>query len=277
MPAPPHLPAALLHHAALGPEEPWLFRAEGWAWRWHSWGEVARWVTAWAELLSEIPPACRTAFSYAPRPQAVALDLAIQAAGLVSVPVSGEREGGEAGFWAEVEGEEVRVIEPSPPAPLSRGEERNAGGGVVAGNEERTAAELMEVVERVQGEIQGPLRKSPREILVLGGPLERPEERAMLSWATVAGAAVVLEPDPALRVATAAWVRPTVFHGTAAELAGLRSWVEKEGRGFPRRGPGLPFRRLRTVLVAGGEALAEGEEAFWRGRGVRVGRVPDPP
>jgi hypothetical protein len=274
VPATPNLPAALLHHAAHGGEEPWLFRAEGWDWRWHSWSEVAGWVTAWAESLSRLPPASRTAFSYAPRPVAVALDLAIQAAGLVSVPVSGERDRRGARFWVEVEGEAVRVMETSTSDSLSR---RDAGGGVVVRNEERTAVEMMEIAAMVQQEITEPLRKGSREIVVLGGPLERPDERAMLSWTTVAGAAVVLEPNPALRVATAAWVRPTVFHGTAEELGGLREWVEKDGKGLFRRGPGLPFRRLRTVLVTGDEALIETEETFWRERGVRLGRVPDLP
>jgi hypothetical protein len=126
--------------------------------------------------------------------------------------------------------------------------------------------ELMEMAERVQREIAPARRGGEREIVVLGGPLEKPEERAMLSWATVTGAAVALEPGPGLRIATAAWVRPTVFHGTAEEIAALRAWVEK-GR---RRG--LPFGRLRTVLVTG-EELGEEEAAFWRGRGVKLGRV----
>jgi hypothetical protein len=103
--------------------------------------------------------------------------------------------------------------------------------------------------------------------VVLGGPLESPVERTMLAWATLAGAAVVLEPDPALRAATAAWARPTLFHGSPDEIAALRVWAEKE------RGRRLPFRRLRTVLVSGGGTLAEGDVAFWRGRGVRVGRI----
>src|SRR5215210_5730753 len=246
MSAPPNLPAALFRHAAAGREEPWLFRAEGWDWRWHSWGEVAGWVSAWAERLSGLPAGAHAAFSYAPRPPAVALDLAIQAAGLVPVPVSGDREGAE--FWVEIEGEELRVSELASRGPAAF---------------ETPPEDLVALAERVQAEIHGPLRKSPREIVVLGGPLERPEERAMLSWATVAGAAVVLEPDPALRVATAAWVRPTVFHGTAAELARLRTWVEKEGKGLLRQGPGLPFRRLRTVLVT--EEMSEEERGFWEG------------
>jgi hypothetical protein len=91
----------------------------------------------------------------------------------------------------------------------------------------------------------------------------------MLSWATLAGAAVVLEPNPAHRIATAAWVRPTVFHGTAEEIAGLRQWVEKEGEGWFRRKVRLPFRRLRVVLVIG-EGMGVEEEGFWKERGVRV-------
>jgi acyl-CoA synthetase (AMP-forming)/AMP-acid ligase II len=260
MSAPSNLPAALFHHAAAGREEPWLFRAEGWDWRWHSWGEVAGWVSAWAERLSGLPAGSRAAFSYAPHPRDVALDLALQAAGLVPVPVSvpmnGGREGCGARFWVEIAGEELRVTELSP-----------AGSAAL-----ETPPDLIGLAERVQAEIRGALRKSTREIVVLGGPLERAEERAMLSWAAVAGAAVVLEPDPALRVATAAWVRPTVFHGTAAELARLRTWVEKEARGLWRRGPGLPFRRLGTVLAT--EEMPEAEKGFWEGRGVWVGRVP---
>ena len=122
---------------------------------------------------------------------------------------------------------------------------------------EWTAAEMIAGGERLQGEIG---EAAAREIVVLGGALDGAVERTMLSWATLAGAAVVLEPDPALRPATAAWVRPTVFHGTPEEIADLRARV---GR---RRG--RPFRRLRTVLVAG--SLPAEDEVFWRERGVKV-------
>jgi hypothetical protein len=255
MPEPPSPPAALLHHAAQGREEPWLFRAEGWDWRWKSWGEAARWVTAWAESLSRLPAASRAAFSYAPRPPAIFLDLAIQAAGLVPVPVSGPAPGTpEASYWVEIEGEALKVTELSPAIPLNS-----------------DFPDPIALAAQIQAEIQAPPRKGLREIVVLSGPLERREERAMLSWATVAGAAVVLESDPALRVSQAAWVRPTVFHGTAAEIVALRKWVEKERKSFWRRGQGLPFRRLRTVLAL--DDLPEEEAAFWRGRGVRLGRV----
>jgi hypothetical protein len=131
---------------------------------------------------------------------------------------------------------------------------------------EVSAVEMMAMAERVQAEIAPARRGGEREIVVLGGALETPEERAMLSWATVTGAAVALEPAPELRVATAAWVRPTVFHGTAEEIAVLRRWAEV------KRKRGLPFGRLRTLLVARGE-LREEEAGYWRDLGVKVGRV----
>jgi hypothetical protein len=258
----------VLRHAGRGREEPWLFRAEGWDWRWHSWGEIADRMLRWAEALAAIPAGSRAAFTYVPRPAEVVLDLAIQAAGLISAPVSEELAGREADFRIEIDGEGLRITESSAPG---RRERRDGQGGVVVVRQreesELTEVELIAMAQRLQAEIGA----SPgREIIVLGGPLAAPAERTMLAWATVEGAAVVLEPNPTLRVATAAWVRPTVFHGTREELAGLRKWVEKEKRPFWRRSPRLPFRRLRTVLVADGEALAEEDEAFWRERGVRT-------
>jgi hypothetical protein len=130
------------------------------------------------------------------------------------------------------------------------------------------AAELMAMAARVQAEIAPARRAGEREIVVLGGALETPEERAMLSWATVTGAAVALEPAPELRIATAAWVRPTVFHGTAEEIAALRRWAEVKKK------RGLPFGRLRTLLVAGGEIGEQEAAGYWRDLGVRVGRMP---
>ncbi len=299
MTAPPNLPAALFLHAGSRPEEPWLFRPEGWDWRWHSWGEIAREVLARAESLSGYAAGSRYAFPYTARPEDVVLDLAIQAAGLVAVP-------GEA---PPPEPSPPRPSSPAPSHPTSPGEEGEerderdsrdeqghrgsffpspgevgwggagegpgvrvrAGGAVILRNGEPielSPAELIAMAERLQERI-GP--SGERDIVVLSGSLEIPEERSMLAWATVAGAAVVLEPNPALRAATAAWVRPTVFHGAAAELAALRSWAEKERPGWLRRRPRLPFRRLRTILVTGSET--PGEEAFWRERGVRVARV----
>ncbi len=311
MTAPPNLPAALLRHAASHREEPWLFRAEGWDWRWHSWGEIAREVLARAETLSAYAAGSRHVFPYTARPEAIVLDLAIQAAGLVSVPTSGpppepsplaplpppplppHRERGK-----EQEKSRASFLISAPSLPVrgeGRGRERGGwgsegspgeGGGEGAGEEGRggegvggavvlrdnepvelSAADLVAMAEQIQKRLH---TAGEREIVVLSGSIGIPEERAMLSWATLAGAAVVLEPNPALRAATAAWVRPTAFHGTPAELTALRRWVEKEKKGWLRRRPRLPFRRLRTVLVMGPEALPEEDEAFWTARGVRV-------
>lgn len=254
MPEPPILPAALLRHAERGREEPWLFRPEGWDWRWWSWGEAARHMSLWAERLAILPAKSRVSFSYTAVPEAVILDLAVQAAGLVSVPVSGP--------VAEGWGERLEIDPPSP-VPLFH----HPPG-------DTEMPDLAAMAERVQAEIGPPPRQGSREIVVLSGPLEKPEERAMLSWATVAGAAVILEPNPAHRVVTAAWVRPTVFHGTVEEIASLRGWVEKERKGWFRR-PGLPFRRLRKLLVVG-EEMGSGEMGFWEGRGVGVGSLGAP-
>jgi hypothetical protein len=241
---PPNLPAAFLQHAAADPEEPWLFRAEGWDWVWHPWRELAGWLTGWTETLSDVPPGTRAAFLYDARPESVILDLAVQAAGLAPAPNGGREEG----VWIERRGLEIEPS-PSPPFPPPSGW---TGAGIAAAG------------ERLRGEIGEP---GTREIVVLGGPLEDPIERMMMAWATLAGVAVVLEPDPALRIATAAWVRPTVFHGTPGEIAELRARLGKSRKGR------LPFRRLRTLLVAG--VLPEGEEAFWRERGVGVRTLPD--
>ena len=290
MPVPPDLPAALFLHAGSSPEEPWLFQPEGWDWRWHSWREIAREVRARAEGLAAHPRGSRVAFPYAARPEAIVLDLAIQAAGLVAAPTSAPPpepsppqpsspapslppSPGEEGEKQE----EVDLKAPSLPVRgEGRGRERGGwgseggGGAVVIRNGqpvELSAADLIALAGRIQ-ELIEPIGK--RDIVVLGGPLEDPDERAMLSWATLAGAAVVLEPNPALRLATAAWARPTIFHGTADELTALRQWVEKEKSRWLRRSPRLPFRRLRTVLVTGPEALGQEEKEFWEGRWVRV-------
>jgi len=256
---PPNLPAAMLQRAAADPEEPWLFRAEGWDWVWHPWRELAGWMDGWRESLSALPAGTRTGFPYAPRPEFVILDLAIQAAGLVSAP--GERREGDA--WVEIADGKLNISSGS----HSSGHEGGAVVTVAGQPVEWTAAELVAAGEQLQADIGASDggASDRREIVVLGGALGDPVERTMLSWATLTGAAVVLEPAPALRAATAAWVRPTVFHGTPAEIADLRARVKKKR--------GLPFRRLRTVLVAGWQVLAPEDEAFWRQRGVKVARV----
>lgn len=246
MPAPPSLPAALFERAALDPEEPWLFRSEGWDWPWQPWGDAARRVSFWAERLSGLPPRTRVAFADQPRPETVILDLAIQAAGLVSVPArrEGDLEGCQ--VWADL----------SPDSGAPAGLERlrlpafgegtglvpdRAPGSVIARREghavELSQEDLLALADRIQAQIPPP-PKPLRDVLVAGRSLADIEDRAVLAWATVTGAAVLLPPTPESRVATAAWARVTVFHGTEEEIAALRTAM------------GRRFGRLRAVLQA---------------------------
>jgi len=120
-----------------------------------------------------------------------------------------------------------------------------------------------------------------RDVAVLAPPLAGGSARLLLAWATLAGAALVLEPDPAALAATAAWARPTVFLGDAAAIAALRARVPPEPRLVralrflrPRGRPALPFGRLRALVVSGTPLPAD-EAAFWSARGVAL--LPAPP
>lgn len=277
---PPTLPAALFHHAADRPEQPWLFRSVGWDWPWIPWGEaagrvrlLARQVAALAAERS-LPPGGRAGFRDAPRPEAVLLDLAIQAAGLTSMPVVGSSSASDerlCRLWIEVPEEKVQEGQEG------AGDPERAGGVVVRREGafvELAPADLLAAAARIEAEARaarGELGER-REVVVASRPLEDPAERAFLAWALAAGAAVVLEPRPAARVSTAAWARPTVFYGDAGDLAQLRLAAERSPtrRWLSRRR--LPFGRLHTVFALG--TLAPEEAAWWEGRGVRVAAFP---
>jgi hypothetical protein len=245
-PAPTSLAAALFQHAAERPDEPWLFRAEGLDWRWCSFAAMAERVE---RLAADLAPEAEGAVAAArPRtapgaqpatPEGVAWELARQAAGLPVV-------------WRSAEGE------------------RSLAPDEVVREGEALAAALQ--LARMPD--AAPARKA-RGIVVLCGPFDDPAEGALLAWATLCGAAVVLEPTPALRVPTALWARPTVFLGSPEEIAALRHRVARESsrRRFAlwgRRRRALPLRRLRALLVRGAAGLPEDDAAFWRGRGVAV-------
>jgi hypothetical protein len=154
-----------------------------------------------------------------------------------------------------------------------------ASGGTVAvrgpGGErvELTSADLADAADRISRLLPSGDR---REILVLGGALEEPATRALLSWATVAGAALLLEEEAVNVLGTAVWARPTVFAGTVDETTRLRRAAERHDRGWPRRWrrPGLPLDRLHSVLVTGSGPLPQEDEDFWRRRGVAVRFLP---
>jgi hypothetical protein len=111
-----------------------------------------------------------------------------------------------------------------------------------------------------------------RDIVVLSPPWDEPAARSMLAWAVVTGAAVVLEPDPARRVGTAAWARPTVFHGSAAEVGALcRAAARAAGRRWWRtRRPRLPFGRLRASLLTGDDQPLSADRLWLTDHGVTI-------
>lgn len=126
-----------------------------------------------------------------------------------------------------------------------------------------------------------------REVVVVTPPFADEGEGLFFAWAVVEGAAILVEPSPSSLVATAAWARPTVFRGgaaqaaalareaEAAERAGFAAWWRRLRRLLGADPPSpLPFHRLHTLLLAG-PPPADDALAFWRRRGTRVLADPD--
>jgi len=137
--------------------------------------------------------------------------------------------------------------------------------------------ELLAAAAEVEGAVGSPSGRHAgsreREILVAGWPLQEWAGRLLAAWAVAAGAALVLEADPALRLGAVLWARPTVFHGTAEELAALRLRVEAARLSRRRRRrPSPPLGRLRTLFQS--EPPAADDAAFWRERGAQLLRLP---
>ncbi|MEA2692064.1 MAG: hypothetical protein QOJ16_1451 [Acidobacteriota bacterium] len=287
------LPAALFRHAASRPEEPWLFHRRGWDWPWLPWRAVAARVASWSEALAGVPLGTRAAFADWPGPLSIALDLALQAAGLISTPIPEELPDPElaaalaarqAEVWIEPAGSRRREgaaaltrwelpawneegpsgLDPSGPPP-SLTLLRPAGGVVLEDGRELAAADLVAAAATI--EVSLPADRRGREILVAFRSLSDPATRRLLAWATWTGAALLLESDRAAGGASAVWARPTVFHGDASDLAVLRRALAGRRLLRPIR-PRLPFGRLHTIFVEG--VLPDDERAFWEGRGVRL-------
>lgn len=146
--------------------------------------------------------------------------------------------------------------------------------------------------------------RASREVAVTTGALDRAGERLLLVWSLATGGALVLE-QPAARVATAAWARPTLFVGGREEVRRLateaaeweaawrRGWTAALRRGLRRlagrpAASALPFGRLHTVVVADGVAAGSAaprpdpdtaptapDVLFWSRHGVIRQRLAD--
>lgn len=129
---------------------------------------------------------------------------------------------------------------------------------------------------------------SERGVTVLGRRPEDPAAVLLVRWSLLTGAALVLEPAAGALVPTAAWARPTLFLGTAGEVAAL-AVAARRGEGSYSGGwwrrlraavgrpapPRRPFRRLGAVVLAAPVAGAPDatprpafDAAFWQRRGV---------
>ena len=101
-------------------------------------------------------------------------------------------------------------------------------------------------------EIPGPQPGAPRDVWISWRAPAGPDEQALARWAIQTGAAILVEPGPALHPELFAWARPTVVSGTVEELCALADQVEALAPRFLRR---RWFRqrgaRLRLVLVEG--------------------------
>ncbi|MFP5284896.1 MAG: hypothetical protein ACLGI9_04085, partial [Thermoanaerobaculia bacterium] len=122
----------------------------------------------------------------------MALDLAIQAAGLLSVPVTDAAHARERGAraWAGPSGRSgpeglEHVSLPGWDVTKDASFPDRPAGGVMV-EREVTQEELIAAADRLQKAIG----EEGREIVVIGRAPERWPDRAFLSWATAAGAAV---------------------------------------------------------------------------------------
>lgn len=107
----------------------------------------------------------------------------------------------------------------------------------------------------VAAEIPGPEPAARRDVWISWRSLADPHERALARWAILSGAAILVEPGPALHPELFSWARPTVVSGTVEELLLLADQIEALAPRFLRR-RWLRQRgeRLRLVLVEGGPA-----------------------
>ncbi len=280
------LATALARRAAADPESPFLFWSHGWHWHWWSWRRAAELAARWAGELGGLAAGARAGFAGDVFPQAIALDLAVQAAGLTPAPLAAVPwPGGEAvaaalrelecAAWLEAEMEgAVRVTS------MGLVRERAASpAGLLARDAEgvwRTVgvAQAVDAARRVEEAIGGvgPRRRGGREIVVLGRSLGDAPGRLVAAWAVVAGAAMVLEADAERRLAAALWARPTVFCGSRAEILALGGRLGVTAGSRPPARGRLPLGRLRAVLQ---EEEPEPEEVeTWGRRGVRLQHLP---
>lgn len=285
------LPAALAGRAVATPEEPWLFDRGAHDWGWRSWAQVADQVARGAAILrrarelagERLGDAARVAFADRLHPDAVAVALAVQAAGGVAVPVA-EREEARVDAWAQVG--EVASAVPAVALPAVRSRlarwtpeldalrpgdpDAGAFGRRLPGGrrDDRTRShrELCDAARAWSARLPPP---RGRPIVLASPEIGRRHRQVLLAWTLTAGAAWVLEDEPALLLPSALRNRPTLVLAPGADLALLATALRERRH---RR-----WHRLEAVGVTD-DAPAEvylGEE--WEGLDVPVVRLGECP
>ncbi len=264
--------AILAERARATPHEPWLFHREGWDWRWRSWSRVADQVARSVAVLRDaVAGGSSVGYEARQHPDAIACGLAIRAAGLIAMPLRGDRRAASrpgCDAWAEVEGAPEEEIAPDPerialppalsplertkPQPLELDPGAAAGAVRLPDLGELAPGVSLRAAERLDDQ----LRPATRRTIVCASPqLDQAAAQLLEAWTLVRGAAWVLEPDSASFVETALWARPTLVWGLPGEIEQLAARLGTRKR---RR-----QSRISAVVVAGSD---EGDEGAGGGR-----------
>jgi hypothetical protein len=255
-------------------DDPWLFYREPPHWRWISYTAAAERLSVYRRQLAALEKCSHIAFPSRPSVSEMLVDLAIRLSGRYSVPVDtglgavrvaeeAERRG--AGLFSESGGELV---------------ERDGGYVVVEedGGADPGRPGWLEIGDkhsrRIAGELERGLGSSQkRDIVLHWRPLDVAGERYLVEWAIRVAAGIVLVPERSSMAATAYWIRPTLVHGTAADLRDLArslAAAERRWRLFGTRE--RRFRRLRAAVLWGSDPLDPETEEFYASLGARVVR-----
>lgn len=281
--------AALRARLAANPEDPCVVFPDAMGdWRWRSWRWLMTQASGWARALGPLSGGALVAYRWRPTPAALAADLGIQLAGGVAVP---SLEGEEAALpplwrWLAVDGdpapegvEAAALARPvlgdedavSAPVLLAAAPADTAGGGALVRRGARW--ETSSADEQAAAAVPLAMPPSPsrrRPVALVVGDLAAAPERAWLTWALSADAALVLPGDPAFAAWGLFWPRPTDACLPVEQLASVRAVLATLGgpRAQRRR-----LARLRRLVVWGGEPAAA-ERNGWEALGVTLAPYP---
>lgn len=271
----PALHSLLAERAATHSEEPWLFFRHDLHWRWLSWGQVADQVArgaavlAGADGLGDRP----LAFACDPPVAAVAVDLALAAAGLAGRAWPGEvgdarRRAERSGFggWIEVEAEDPPPATftsslPTFTLPAARSRLRHWQPQTLAIDPPPREDDFTPWIR--WHELLPPA--SERVIAHCGVGLEEPSARSLVAWSLLTGAALALPSPPGELLPDVLWTRPHLVLAPAAELSLLAVALKEQARA----------RHRRLLAVVASDQVEDGLAADWTTLGVAL--LPPPP